>query len=439
MNMFSKISSISTLIAIGVVPFATAGVGEEALNLSDFQRVLRTGLDSELAKIANASKSDIHQVDQREKHTKRRSNVRRRTTDQDSLQQRNELNSPQSSLSPSEPVWDDLLDFAWKTALAVKRDEHRLTVTTNPEEAHPWPFLVCSRGRTDPRSESDSRVEDIITLFDKQGDECLPLSSSHNETCLILTTTALQAHQVMESHQGSQNLAAVPLLDIAKIHAGTIDEVASEGWTVPFADQSESQEQNPNTSPTKNETAALNEWERMIVVDFVPGLGGMKKESKLLEVVNNMMADIQDMGEVGWLRSLDEEEAEQYVIDESFAGVPALSDIFSLTSSLRSVVNENARIAFWIKALKNGIESEHACSEMFTTLFVKPRAGYFSYDVIMNPSDGPPPQDYESSASNPACVTSLIAAISTHPYVLSVKANFPIYHGWHVAQKIDSF
>mmetsp|Transcript_17804 Transcript_17804/g.32160 ORF Transcript_17804/g.32160 Transcript_17804/m.32160 type:complete len:153 (+) Transcript_17804:1-459(+) len=152
-----------------------------------------------------------------------------------------------------------------------------------------------------------------------------------------------------------------------------------------------------------------------------------------------MMADIQDMGEVGWLRSLDKEEAEEFVIDESLVGVPALSDMFSLTSSLRSVVNDNARIAFWREALKNGIESEHACSEMFTTLFVKPRAGYYSYDLVMNPSDGPPPQDYESSASNPACVMSLIAAISTHPYALSVKANFPIYHGWHVAQKLDSF
>jgi len=196
----------------------------------------------------------------------------------------------------------------------------------------------------------------------------------------------------------------------------------------------------------KNETEAMNEWERMIVVDFVPGLGGMKEEAQLLDVVNKMMGDIQDMGEVGWLKSMGEEEAEQFLVDESLLDVPALSDMFSLTSPLRSInindkqsVGKNSRIIFWQDSFKKGIESEHACSEMFSTLFVKPRAGYYSYDLVLNPHDGPPPKDYESSAANPACVTSLIAALSTHPYVLSVKANFPIYHGWHVAQKLDSF
>eukprot|EP00584_Thalassiosira_punctigera_P007232 CAMPEP_0172535384 /NCGR_PEP_ID=MMETSP1067-20121228/7420_1 /TAXON_ID=265564 ORGANISM="Thalassiosira punctigera, Strain Tpunct2005C2" /NCGR_SAMPLE_ID=MMETSP1067 /ASSEMBLY_ACC=CAM_ASM_000444 /LENGTH=441 /DNA_ID=CAMNT_0013320317 /DNA_START=150 /DNA_END=1475 /DNA_ORIENTATION=+ len=440
--MSSNIKSVIFFIAVGVLSFASADAGGETLDLYEFQKVLRTGLDSELTKIVDGSQSNTREADQREIHTKRRYNVRRRTANRDSYEQLDLLSSSSSSPSYSaehEHVWDDLLDFAWKTAEAVKRDEQRLSVTSNPAEAHPCPFLICTRGRKDPSSDNDGSVQDIMKMFDKRNDESLLLSSSHNETCLILTTTALQAQQVMESHEGSHHLVVMPLLDITKIHAGTIDEVVSPGWSVPFVDQSEQLKLSSDMQEKKNETDAINEWERMIVVDFVPGLGGMKEEAELLEVVNNMMADIQDMGEVGWLRSLDKEEAEEFVIDESLVGVPALSDMFSLTSSLRSVVNDNARISFWRNSLKNGIESEHACSEMFTTLFVKPRAGYFSYDLVMNPSDGPPPQDYESSASNPACVTSLIAAISTHPYVLSVKANFPIYHGWHVAHKLDSF
>eukprot|EP00579_Thalassiosira_antarctica_P011312 CAMPEP_0201914152 /NCGR_PEP_ID=MMETSP0903-20130614/4404_1 /ASSEMBLY_ACC=CAM_ASM_000552 /TAXON_ID=420261 /ORGANISM="Thalassiosira antarctica, Strain CCMP982" /LENGTH=444 /DNA_ID=CAMNT_0048449479 /DNA_START=56 /DNA_END=1393 /DNA_ORIENTATION=- len=444
--MPSNISRITILIVLAVLTCASAGAGGDgALNLSEFQRVLRTGLDGELAKIADGSQSKIHQADQREDqreiHTKRRSNMRRRTTNQDNYERQDSFPSSQSSTSQSffeEHVWDDLLQFAWKTAYAIKRDEHRLSVTSNPEEAHPCPFLVCTRGRKHPELDGDSSVQDIMALFGKPHEDSLLLSSSHNETCLILTTTAVRAHQVTGSYRGSQSLVAVPLLDITKIHAGTIDEVSSRGWSIPYTDQSDQQIPSSDTSSTKNETDAINEWERMIVVDLVPGLGGMKEEAELLEVVNNMMADIQDMGEVGWLRSMDEADAEKYVIDESLVGVPALSDMFSLTSSLRSI-NDNARITFWHDSFKNGIESEHACNDMFSTLFVKPRAGYYSYDLVMNPSDGPPPQDYESSASNPACVTSLIAAISTHPYVLSVKANFPIYHGWHVAQKLDSF
>ncbi|KAL7529701.1 hypothetical protein ACHAXR_003105 [Thalassiosira sp. AJA248-18] len=434
-------TSIIISFTLGVISFASAGEGgDAALNLSEFQRVLRTGLDSELAKIADESQRIAQKraelLNRSDIHIKRRSNVRRRTTNQDIYEEQGSLISSQSSTNPSfsEHVWNDLVEHAWNTARTIKRDGDKgLSVTSNPEDAHPCPFLICIRGRKLHNVDSESSVQDIITLFDKQYEESLLVSSSHNETCLILTTTALKTHKVMESYRGSQSLVAVPLLDITKIHAGTIDEVSSHGWSVPFNEQPDQMQSN-----NMNETEAINHWERMIVVDFVPGLGGMKEEAELLDVVNHMMNDIQDMGEVGWLRSMGKETAEEYIIDESLVGVPALSDMFSLTTSLRSI-NNNPRIEFWHDSLKNGIESEHACSNMFSTLFVKPRAGYYGYDLVLNPSDGPPPEEYESSASNPACVTSLLAALSTHPYVLSVKANFPIYHGWSVAKKIDSF
>ena len=129
----------------------------------------------------------------------------------------------------------------------------------------------------------------------------------------------------------------------------------------------------------------------------------------------------------------------QYRIDESLVGVPSLSDIFSLTSSTFNRANTNDNVKFWRDSFKNGLETEHACSEMFSTLFVKPRAGYYSYDLVLNPLDGPPPKEYESSASNSACVISLVAALSTHPYVLSVKAgNVPIYQGWNIISKLKT-
>jgi len=434
--------SVKALIALGVASFASAGEGEQTtLTMSDFQRVLRTSLDTELSKIIDGSQSTKQPKasDSRSLHTKGRSNVRRRTVVQDSDQLQDDRISP--SLS-TELVWDDLMQHAWDTARTIKRNKKScLSVTEHPLEAHPFPFLICTQGR---KEEGSDNFEHVLSLFGQTSDESLLLSSSHSESCSVMTTTAFQAYQTLENYEGSHNLVAVPLLDISKIHAGTVDEVSSPGWSVPYH---EPQDHPSNSmSSTKNETEAMNEWERMIVVDFVPGVGGMKEESELLDVVNSMMGDIQDMGEVGWLKSLGKEQAEEFLVDESLLAVPALSDMFSLTSSLRSIrisdersSGKNSRIAFWEESLKKGIESDHACSEMFSTLFVKPRAGYYGYDLVLNPSDGPPPQEYESSAANPACVTSLIAALSTHPYVLSVKANFPIYHGWHVAQKLDSY
>ena len=396
-----------------------------SLELSEFQSILsRTGLDDELVKFAQ-DRSYIHQnyaEDQRHMHKKKRSNVRRRTTNNQDLHYI-------SSVS-EEHVWDNLLKHAWNLASSVKRDNgHSLSITTNPQETYPSPFLICHHHH------HYSHLQDTLDLFDAQYEDSLVLSSSHERSCLILTTTAYQVDEVTNSNP---TLEATPLLDISKINAGTIDEISSQGWTIPFHEHGGERD---SASERKNETESMNDWERMITVDFVPGLGGMKEESELLETVNDMMSDILDMVEVGWLRSIGMTESSQYRIDESLDGVPALSDMFSLTSSTfnGANTNDNSRVKFWKDSFREGLETEHACSEMFSTLFVKPRAGYYSYDLVLNPQDGPPPKEYESSASNSACVVSLIAALSTHPYVLSVKAgNVPIYQGWNIISKLKT-
>lgn len=433
----------SLLGLLSVLPLGAAGASGQAqqLSLSGFQGVLRTGLDSELEKIASGPLEN-HRTDppdQRHLHTKRRSSVRRRTaTVQDIIFDNDDSTVSASLSSTMSSIWDDLLQHAWNTAQTIGRNEHGgLSVTEDTSDAHAFPFLVCAYGGKQTRRSLSA--QDTISLFGKQYDESLVVSSKHNETCVVITITSDEVQRVLEDHADSKSLVALPLLDITKIHAGTVDEVTSEGWAVPYHKQHE--QPSSDAPSTKNETEAINEWERMIVVDFVPGLGGMKEEAQLLKVVNDMMGDIQDFGEVGWLRSMGREEAEEYTMDESLVGVPALSDLFSLTSLAITNGNQengNPRITFWRDSLRNGIESEHACSEMFSTLFVKPRPGYYGYDLVLNPSDGPPPRDRESSASNPACVTSLLAALATHPHVLSVKANFPIYHGWNVAQKLDA-
>lgn len=427
-------SSSTNSLLIGILSFLAVAAGEgghTTIKLSDFQRVLQSSLDNELAKLADGSAQHNSNVaanlpNQRNLHTKRKSNMRRKANniDVDDVQSLQESSDGISSFS-TEGMWVNLIEHSWNAAQTIKRDE-RLSITSNPEETQPTPFLICTpRGL---KYNGIDTVQSILGTFDKQYDSVV-VSSSLDETCIVVTTTALQARQALDK---DQTLVTMPLIDISKIHSGTIDEVSSQGWSVPK--ESSQQER-------KNETESMNNWERIISVDFVPGLGGMKEESQILKVVNDMMGDIQDMAEVGWLRSIGKEEAEQYMIAESLVGVPALSDLFSLTStSVTKVTGDegNTRVAFWHDAFKYGIQAEHACSDMFSTLFVKPRAGYFGYDLVLNPSDGPPPQEYISSASNPACVTSYLAALSTHPYVLSVKANFPIYHGWHVAQKLDA-
>ena len=134
---------------------------------------------------------------------------------------------------------------------------------------------------------------------------------------------------------------------------------------------------------------------------------------------------------------------EQYLLDHSLIGIPSLSDMFSLTTYSTKGENQEAmiqndRIIFWEASLANGLEAQHACTSLFKTLFAVPNPSYASFDLILNPNDRPAPSDYERSASNIDCVTSLIVGLSIHPSVLSVESDVPAYHGWTVAYAFDS-
>jgi hypothetical protein len=253
------------------------------------------------------------------------------------------------------------------------------------------------------------------------------LKSTPNETCAILTLATSDAQIGVDNFKNQYNrtndiIITLPLVDMMKIHSGTVDEVSNLGWTVPYVHPS-NRGVSHSVGQSSNRTEKMEQWERVLIVDFVPGLGGMKEESELLEVVNTIMSDIQDMGEAGWWQRLNDQERQAYEVDESLTFVPTISEMFSLTASTmlngdgtidKYRQHPNSRISFWKEAFEHGIESEHACGEMFSTLFVKARSGYYSYDLILNPIDGPPPNDYDSSASNPACVASLIAGLSIH-------------------------
>lgn len=416
-------------------------VGTE-ISLSDFQRILRTGLDNEIPKIVAGTSPGVSshnmrsdQMDSRNIHEKRRSYIRTSRRAEGT----SDFYSHQSS---TDKVWNDLMDHAWFVAESIKHVEGSgLVKSIDGKDPQSVPFLTCVRSsEIDINNSDDNRYIQVTKAFGKSPEQSLLISSNLNETCVILTTSAQKARDVMMYYEGGEPMVAMPLLDIMKIHSGTIEEVLSNGWSVPFVEQPDGVS-NKGGRHADNATDLINQWERMVIVDFSPGVGGMKKESELLEVVNNIMGDIQDMAEIGYLRRNGSEYEDSLLREESLNNIPAISEIFSITAANLKNTNEegrNSRVEFWRRIFVQGIESEHGCSEMFSTLFVKPRAGYYSFDLVLNPIDGPPPKDFESSASNTNCVTSLLAALSVHPHVLSVKANFPIYHGWNIAQKLDS-
>ncbi|KAL7513010.1 hypothetical protein ACHAXN_010434 [Cyclotella atomus] len=425
------ISNIKILISIlaSITPIAAAAARQhDILSLADVQRLLRTDLDNELDKIAHddtASLQTVLQLSATGKlHSRQHFNVRRRSLDWNENSAGNSERNAAAASSTEitvDIIWNNLVQHAWKIAKSMHRTSIGSLVQTadSEDEAISCPFLICAMDEIGQNSHRTDNYKQLIAAFNKEYEESLLVKSAHNETCGIVTLNPSDAQRGIASYEGQQHVIAMPLVDIMKIQSGTLDEVSSIGWSVPYANNTSA----VSSSSSKNVTERLGLWERIIVVDFAPGVGGMREESQLLDVVNSIVSDIQDIGEVGWLHRLNEQERQSYQVDKSVASVPTLSEMFSLTATMNEIEghqSNNTRIAFWNQAFERGIESEHSCSEMFSTLFVKPRSGYFGFDMILNPTDGPPPSDYYSSASNPACVASLIAGLSIHQQVSAI-------------------
>lgn len=436
------------------------------LPLDVFQRVLHTSLDKELELIAmSGRKTEVIS----ERHPVNLSQLQEFATKPYSIRRRgiSSLSTASKAYSP-EQIWIHLLNHAWRSAESITRIDNNepssLTLipyehrsSSSPYDQHSCPFLLCSNSGADASSffeEDDQSFLRRITII------------SGGNYCVVLTATSNWARQAMELNH---DIIAQPLVDVMKIASGTIESVTSPAWRVPFQDLSNSVPQESsmmsNTNSSEDSIAILqNHWERTLTIDLVPGLE-VHEEDDIWKLVGTIIHDIQSMSEVGWLMRQppnnnddreDQDWQEQYLMDHSLVGVPSLSEMFSLTTSScikthhhqdkhhyhNEPSNKNDRLAFWDASLANGLESQHACTSLFATLFVDPHdnSKYNSrFTLVLNPIDAPPSDGYDdSSASNVDCVISLIAGLAVHPLVMSVKSNVPVYTGWSLAHSLDS-
>ena len=372
--------------------------------------------------------------------------------------------APNNNITSTEQVWLNLMDHAWSTAdffCSHNTDEDQEEGSSSSIELRHklCPFLICS---------SSGIGQDVSLLLDDY--VYLPIieypsDDDDDKNCVVLQTTPSRARTII-SEKDQEALVVQPLLDVMKIHPNTIDMVTSPGWKVPFIHEDD---YHSVSSSPHNASEASKHWERTLTVHLVAGLD-LDSESKSISTLEDIINDIQDMSEVGWLKRQDDPTMfkpwqEEHLVQQGLVGVPALSDMFSLTSLLphtnspskdypvdnnitknqpqedstntKKKSKSNDRVAFWDTILSNGLESSHACTSLFSTLYVEPRlkdgAYYNVFDIILNPKDGAHSKDYASSASNVDCVTSFLVGLSVHPYVMSVESNVPKYYGWSVA------
>ena len=194
----------------------------EGLSLHDFRGMLRTGLDEELNLIAaGQDRRGASSSPPRPRPPARRGNVRRRDAPR-----RPAAGSPRArrEVARSRP-----LHRAWNAAESISRGAGGAPSLSGGAEDRPsrrglpCPFLLCSAG-----GESASS---LLERFDAS----LPWTpSGRGAKCVVFSATADRARQAMASNG---DLVAQPLVDVMKIHPGTMDSVTSQAWRVPFRDE----------------------------------------------------------------------------------------------------------------------------------------------------------------------------------------------------------
>ena len=354
--------------------------------------------------------------------------------------------------SGAEDIWNSLVEHGWEmTAISEGIDsdslEERSGVRSDnfgaPAMAEKSsPFLVCTRGG---QMSGYERLQPVLVEFGADQADTLVVSNQQDETCRFVTSTASTAISVSGKMVDSLSFAVIPVLDMMKISLGTIDEVSSDRWAIPTP-SSRSRALAIMQNGTLSEDDFSNEWDRSIMVGLAPGIGG-RSDGECEAIASTIIADVRSMAREGSRRRRLKEttatsnlrRARIEVEQDDRLKAMSVSDAFSATSTLsnspgRRHLRSSAKNV-WSRALERGLESNHMCATMFNELDIRLRYGNKGFEYILNPYSGnnesntdtdqstSTSYDDESSASNTDCVISFIAALSTHPYVVTVESN----------------
>ena len=119
------ISTIVLLLYVATISLVVSSSTPQQFSLEDFQRVLRSSLDSELDKITDEKVSTAQETTNINAKSKtlmrRRASIQNR--EEDVIKSRALFDRRSSGhVYTSEDIWDDIVQHAWKISDTIKRD-----------------------------------------------------------------------------------------------------------------------------------------------------------------------------------------------------------------------------------------------------------------------------------------------------------------------------
>ena len=300
-----------------------------------------------------------------------------------------------------------------------------------------FPFLVCSQStaqvsaysRLKPMLDRTAALfEDAVVVRNDAMKTCYHVSMLYEDAKLIREAMEIDNE---EDHDDSHQLKLAPMTDLMKIQVDTMSMIYDDDWTVP-----------KKTSP--------DDWERLVRVGLSVGHRMNLNADEVQQIADNILNDIQSLSqEMAYSKEPSRNLREK---NSSTSKFTSISDAFSLTAATSSKSNGDQvtrglrskksvpTLNRWSRALKEGLEEDHACEGMFNQLSLNAHYDNQGFDIVLNPSsngiddgkhtDGIEKKECEHkhtcTASNTHCVASLIVALSTHPMVWSIETEGPI-------------
>ena len=185
-------------------------------------------------------------------------------------------NNSKKSSSESEYIWESLMEHAWRvadTSCSEDSEESSSSFQKNNNN-NLCPFLLCSSSTTQDIKSILLESKHHVGSSQQQQQETMMMIASHpslnndNGNCVVMQTTTKWARRFITSNSDNQDyddIMVQPLLDIMKVHPGTIDIITSSGWKVPFRHTSDNNDYDVQSSATlplqHNASETIQNWE----------------------------------------------------------------------------------------------------------------------------------------------------------------------------------
>jgi len=384
------LSQVVILIALSILKSIYAA---DSFSLEDFKNVLYTEIHNEI------------EVVKQNKASRRR--LRKRGKNDDHFQ------------SDQDDVWNHVVDHGWSLAGISKikdnngyEETHSSNVPIKEDQS--FPFMVCSQS---PRIKFGyQRLQHLAQAIGIKTENIIPVFNDDLKTCFHVSLNVQNAQYLQTKTFKRIKYSIVPVLDLMKLPVNSLKEVTQDYWKI--------------TPPTQGRDSNDGDWERTIHVGLSPNTVNTfddksSHEAEIKSKASTVLRDIQSMGQEGSRQRRRQLKGERRSDDQSV--IMPITDAFSLTSkkisSRRLQFLELGRAESLSNSLANGIESDHNCQTMFSSLNIIVHRNDF--DIVLNPKNIAFEYD-KSSAANTHCIVSLMIALSTHPSVITVEPDTPI-------------